>query len=86
MELDIEGIFDFIEAKFFELQEERFRWEHLNNSMTLILRSKGAEKAQLFSESIKKLIKRENVEFDNRTSEEIETHVLDMFKKRLGDS
>lgn len=75
-------LFDYLEARFDELQEERYRWGYLNNSMTQILRSKGAEKAKFFTDGLEKIINKYDKQKDERTDEEITNHVLDLFKKK----
>lgn len=57
------------------------RWQHLNDSMTLLLRAKGYEKAPLFNDTINKLDNLDQPPQEQKTDEEIIDNVLNLFKQ-----
>ena len=79
--MGVEFFFEFAYSKYKEFVEERLRWQHLNDSMSLLLRAKGYEKAPLYNDTITKFDSSETKKQDNKTDEEIIDNVLNLFKE-----
>ena len=57
------------------------RWQHLNDSMTMLLRAKGYEKAPFYNDTIKKLDDLDKPKQEEKTDEQIIQDTLKLFEK-----
>ena len=73
--------FEYVNGRYKNFIEERLRWQHLNDGISLLLRAKGYEKAPLYNDTIKQFDDQHAQEKDERTDEEITEDILKIFSK-----
>ena len=61
--------------------EERIRWQHLNDGLTLVLRAQGYEKAPLYNDTLKKFDDLGKGPKDEKSDEQIIEETLKLFEK-----
>ena len=81
IEYGVEFFFEYVIGKHKLYLEDRLRWQHLNDSTSLLLRAKGYEKAPMFNEILEKFDNLDKPKEPEKTDEEIIAQTLKLFEQ-----
>ena len=77
----VEFFFEYVIGKHKIYLEDRLRWQHLNDSTSLLLKAKGYEKAPMFNDILTKFDNADKPKQKEKTDEEIIAETLALFNK-----